>query len=407
MLRSHSTPLASAIAVVLLLLLIAASPASASGPATVTVRIEGLNETKLAATQVTTTTAPVVKDGKPADACPGTNASGALDLATGGNWGGTWYGGKVEGGKFKGLGYSVETILGETYTFSSGSFWNFWVDNKAQEEGVCERELQPGDQVLLYPCHFEEGHECPNPLALEAPAAVGVGEPVPVTVKRYAGSGTATSAAGATVAGAATPALTDAAGHATLTFSHAGNVTLVATASNSVRTEAAVCVHSGNDGNCGTHTPTASPTVPTATVSQPVLPPPYTGPFAIVARPTGVIDGHVYRRRNAPRVLAGSATAHTAVSAVSIELWREYRGRCYAYDGTRERFMSAGCAHGGFFKVPGASSFFKVSSASSFSYLLPFALARGEYVLDIEASDAAGNRTTLARGTSRIRFYVR
>ena len=28
-------------------------------------------------------------------------------------------------------------------------------------------------------------------------------------------------------------------------------------------------------------------------------------------------------------------------------------------------------------------------------------------LLDIEATDAAGNRTTLARGTSRIVFYVR
>ena len=88
----------------------------------------------------------IVKDGKPADACPGTNASGALELATGGSWGGTWFGGKVEEGKFKGLGYAVETILGETWTFSSGSFWNFWVDNKAQEpvrRGAMQTEVDP------------------------------------------------------------------------------------------------------------------------------------------------------------------------------------------------------------------------------------------------------------------------
>jgi hypothetical protein len=34
-------------------------------------------------------------------------------------------------------------------------------------------------------------------------------------------------------------------------------------------------------------------------------------------------------------------------------------------------------------------------------------LGSGEYVLDIDATDVAGNRTALARGTSRIRFYVR
>ena len=50
---------------------------------------------------------------------------------------------------------------------------------------------------------------------------------------------------------------------------------------------------------------------------------------------------------------------------------------------------------------------FKVSTAPSFSYLLPSTLAPGRYVLDIQATDVAGNRTTLARGTSRIVFYVR
>ncbi len=50
---------------------------------------------------------------------------------------------------------------------------------------------------------------------------------------------------------------------------------------------------------------------------------------------------------------------------------------------------------------------FQVSTNGLFSYLLPSALAPGRYVLDIQATDAAGNRTTLARGTSRIVFYVR
>ncbi|HEX4187141.1 MAG TPA: hypothetical protein VHY83_04505 [Solirubrobacteraceae bacterium] len=386
-------------------MLIAAAPAPASGPATVSVRVEGLNETKLPATQVTTTAAPVVKDGKPADACPGTNASGALELATGGSWSGAWFGGKVEEGKFKGLGYSVETILGETWTFSSGSFWNFWVDNKAQEEGVCERELQTGDQLLLYPCHFEEGQECPNPLALEAPSSAAAGEPVPVTVKRYAANGSATPAAGATISGGAAPATADSGGHATLTLSHAGAATLVATAPSAVRAEASLCVHSGNDGTCGTTGPAPTTNAP-APMNGP--PSPYKGPFAVVATATGVLDGHVYSRSHSPRLIAGTVSAHTAVTSVSIELWRRFAGRCYAYDGTRGRFVRAGCTHAGFYKIPGLGGrFFKVSSTSSFSYLLPSALPRGEYVLDILATDAAGNRTTLARGTSRTRFYVR
>jgi hypothetical protein len=47
-----------------------------------------------------------------------------------------------------------------------------------------------------------------------------------------------------------------------------------------------------------------------------------------------------------------------------------------------------------------------VSSNALFSYFLPFALSPGRYVLDTEATDVAGNHTSLARGTSRIVFYV-
>jgi hypothetical protein len=90
--------------------------------------------------------------------------------------------------------------------------------------------------------------------------------------------------------------------------------------------------------------------------------------------------------------------AHSPVSSVSLELRRQSKGRCYAYEGTRERFVRAHC---------GTGSLFKVSSSSSFSYLLPAALAPGRYVLDVQATDLAGNRTTLARGTSRTVFYVR
>ena len=57
--------------------------ALAGTPASVTVRVEGLTETKVPPAQVTTTTEPVVKDGKPADSCPGTSAAGALQL---GDW---------------------------------------------------------------------------------------------------------------------------------------------------------------------------------------------------------------------------------------------------------------------------------------------------------------------------------
>jgi len=393
---------------------VSASPALASAPATVTVRVEGLTETLIPPTRVTTTTTPVIKDGKPEDSCPGTSAAGALELATAGNWGGIWFGGGVKEGQFVGLGYTVETIAGENYPFSGNSFWDLWINDKAEEEhGVCGAEMQAGDQVLLFPCDFEEG-PCPNPLGIEAPASANVGEPVTVAIKKYGTEGKASEIAGATVAYEAANATTNSGGHATLTFSHAGEATVRATALESVRTETTICVHAGDDGTCGTPDPSGSAESGVSNAGsgasggsggsggvagvKEAANPPYKGPYALVPSVTGLIDGHVYGRRDAPRLLAGTILAHSAVSSVSMELRREYRGRCYAYEGTRERFLFARCGEG---------SFFAVSSDGVFSYLLPSALAPGRYVLDIQATDVAGNHTALARGTSRIVFYVR
>jgi hypothetical protein len=146
-----------------------------------------------------------------------------------------------------------------------------------------------------------------------------------------------------------------------------------------------VCVHNGDDGRCGTQ------------LAQHQAAAPYTGPFALVAAPGAPLDGHVYRAARAPRLLSGSIRGHSAVNSVSLELRRSFHGRCWAFDATRARFVRARCGKG----TP-----FAVSSGATYSYLLPKALPRGRYVLDVLATDTAGNRTALARGTSRIVFYV-
>jgi hypothetical protein len=227
-----------------------------------------------------------------------------------------------------------------------------------------------------------------------------VGEPVHVSVKRYSSEGAGIPEQGATVAGGASPVTTDAAGAAALAFAAPGTYTLRVSAPESVRTEASVCVHTGNDGTCGTSLISGGPggsggSGPSSTVSATA---PYKGPFALVAKLGGLLDGHVYGRGSAPRLLAGTILAHAAVNSVAFELRRSYRRRCSAYDAVRERFRSARC---------GAGTAFKVAGGGSFSYLLPAALGPGRYVLDITATDVAGNRTTLARGTSRVVFYVR
>jgi hypothetical protein len=374
-----------------LLSLAFASLARATSPATVTVRVEGLNETKLPATTVTTNSTPVVKDGDTSHACPGTSAIGALELASGGNWSGPW---NEEFNQ-----YEIFSIEGELHEFDSAStanyFWSLWVNDQESTVGACEAELQPGARVLFFASCF--GSTCPGesgPLEIEAPATANVGEQVSVAIKRYSSSGQGTPKEGATVAGAAQAATTNASGQATVSFAQAGEYTLRASAAESVRTEATVCVHNGNDGNCGTTVPGSTKTSSAA----PAAASPYSGPYAVVAKATSVGEGRVYTRAKAPRVLSGTVASHSPVTSVEMRLRRSYRGRCFAYDGTSERFVRARCASG---------SFFKVSSTPSFSYLLPGALAPGRYVLDLEAVDASGHRSTLARGSSRIVFYVR
>jgi hypothetical protein len=381
----------------LAVLAITAPAVLAAGPATVTVEVEGSSETKVPPMLVTTTNTAVVKnnsEGHPEGSCTGTSAAGALELATAGNWSGKWYGGT--------LGYAVESIVGESYPFSGSYFWDFWLNNKAEEEhGICGVELKAGDRVLLFPCHFEMNVACPTPLGIEAPALANAGETVTVTVKQYNTKGEASPAVGATVAGGGVSASTDFQGHATMRFSGDGTYTLHASGSNegpaAVRSETTICIHEGNDGTCGTST-TASSTQPVQT-SVSSTSHPYTGLFALVAHSGSVSDGHVYPRGHAPRLLSGTVIAHSAVTSISLELRRSFKGRCFTYDAMRERFVKALCGTGKVFKV--------ASSGTSFSYLLPAQLAPGRYVLDIHSSDAAGNQAALARGSTRTVFYVR
>lgn len=385
-----------ALPVSVVLLLLGAARALAAGPATGTVRVEGVAHTLLAATSVTTTTAPVVNDGNPAHACEGTSALGALQDATGGNWIGEW--------SEKYSQYFINGIEGETHTYTEHAlsyFWSFWLNDVESSVGACGAHFEHGDRVLFFPICDElcSGGE-PTPLEIEAPAAANVGEAMPVTVKQYSKTGEPSPAVNATIAWPGGSATTDPQGHATVCFGAAGvteiRVTGAETAPPSVRTETSISVHSGSDGTCGTQAP--APTTTSQKAPREEAHAPYHGPFAVVSRMTDLIDGHVYSRRNAPRLLEGEVVAHTGVTSASLELRRSYRGRCWAFNGVVAEFRRERCGHG---------SFFVVAHGASFSYLLPAALGPGRYVLDSEASDSAGNHTTLARGTTRIVFYVR
>ncbi len=403
---AHAALLASTLSAFLAAAVLSAPPALASTPATVTVRVLGPAPGYAALippTQVTTNTAPVVDDGNPAHSCSGTSAAGALQLATSGDWAGKWYEGEANG-------YLVETIEGTTPP-PAYSYWSFWLNNREATTGVCESELEAGGQVLFFPeCYGE----CPAPLGsthvlgIEVPATAEVGQPTSVTVVSYNTAGQRSPAAGVNVAGWGSSATTNFEGKATLTFPGDETYTLRATGATgedpvSVPGEALVCAHTGDDGECGTSRPPGSSPAPVSsgasTGGSVVESAPYTGAYAVVADVSGIHEGHVYSRGKSPRVLAGMVTAHAPVTSISLRLRRSYHGRCWAYSGSRERFEHVRCGQGSFFQV--------ASGGDSFSYLLPSRLPRGRYVLDIAATDSAGNKAPLDRGSSRIVFYVK
>ncbi len=371
---------------VLLLALGGAQFASAE-TATVSVRVEGSSATLLPPTVVTTTGAPVVKDGNSEHACSGANAVGALDIATGGNWSGSWF----PASEFGPGEYAVETILGESHLFTGPTYWEFWIDNAPSTQGVCSKQIHSGDTLLFFPSCF--GAECPppqSPLGIEAPADAAAGAKVPVTVTSYAnGSGAPSPAPGATIAYEGKTAETDAAGHATLEFAHPGSQEVKVTKAESVRTETTVCVHAGEDGTCGSSTPRGGVSGFTSELL------PYKGPFALVADVTSLRDGRTYGAGHAPRLIAGRISAHASVTSVSLALRRSYRGRCSSFDGKRGRFRPARC---------GVESFFAVSKEGAFSYLLPGSLPPGRYVLDVRASDVGGEHDGARAGDLAARL---
>lgn len=384
----------------ILLCLLAPSGALAGETATVTVRVEGEAKTLLSETEVTTNTTPVYKEGKEKDACPGTNAIGALQDATDGDWSGKWDGGSIKNGKFDGLGYTVETILGESHPLGT-PFWGFFLNNRFSESaGPCKAELEPGDSILYAPV----SGGTPSPLQITAPESAQAGEAVPVTVTAYEPSkGQPKPAAGATISYQGKTAQTEAEGHATVTLEGSGPTQLTVTAPESIRDETTVCVYpagekcgspdtgspGGNQGQSGVagYTAGSSPQ-DTGTTAL---------PGRVTALLTSIRSGRTYRRGHAPRLLAGHVSAPSAVVSVSLSLDRSYKGRCYAYEGARERFERARC---------GRRPFFSAGSGADFSYLLPGALQPGRYVLELKARDAAGAVSKLALGSTEVVFHV-
>jgi hypothetical protein len=379
--------------------------AALAAPADVRLRVEGTTTTLLPRTALRTDTRTVNKDGVFGHDCTGTSAAGALEIGVAGDWSGSF---------FSGLGYSVERIRGESHAFPDNDFFELWVNNASSSLGLCGVELQDGDDVLFIVARCESSGPpdflCVNapvlPLALTAPAKVTPGVPFSVTVVEYAADGTSSPAAGATVGGGAAPAITNAAGVATVTLASGGPAALRATKSGRARSASEpVCATNGSDGFCGT-------AVPGAAGTPPIAPPPCAtsgndglcgtldrrAPAASISE---IAEGRRFARGEGPRelrVVVGSDAS--GLLAVKLRLTRNDRGRCSTFSGRTERFRHIKCgASNGFW--------FGIGDRQDTSYLLPSRLPRGRYVLDVNAIDKAFNRDDARRrGGNRIVFHV-
>lgn len=336
---------------------LAAPLAHAGSPAKVTVRVESPAST-LVDRAVTTRRAPVVKDDDPAHSCTGTSAAGALELATGGDWEASW---------FDGLGYAVDAIAGVSAPADFSAFWTLWVNGRASTTGLCDTELQAGDEVLEFLCtSTPDFSSCENlPLALRAVRASGAA--VTVEVVRLDGDGTSTPAEGATVSGGEHPVRTAANGRARVTLGAAQSI-LRATRDGDVPSARLHCRVGPRRAACGSRDRT-----------PPAL------------RLKGIANGARFMAAGAPRLLRGTVRDPEGAT-VALRLIRRHDRRCTVYHENREAFRPCGRR----LRKP-----FEVGDRRRWSFLLPQRLGPGRYALHVRATDGAGNARTL-----RVRFTV-
>jgi hypothetical protein len=274
--------------------------------------------------------------------------------------------------------------------------WGFAVNFQAGSVGGCQLRLNAGDQVLWAYDYFNRLHL----LKLTGPSTANVGQPITFTVTD---GGNGSAVAGASVGGQTT----DAQGHASVTFSQTGTRSLKADRADSVRSNRLdVCVHNGNDGNCGTPGPSSGSstgaTTPPLATSTPTAPIAGGGSSALAeGHLLGIPYGHHFARGHAPRVLRGSVTPDsTGIADVRLRLSRRTIYHCQGFDARLERFRSTRC---GAEHAP----WFSVGTRTRFSYLLPHRLRPGRYVLDVEVIDGAGHRDDHpVLGRNRIVFAV-
>jgi hypothetical protein len=188
--------------------------ALAASGAKVAVRIEGAKTTLLGPTTVRTHGGSITRAGTPKGTCPATSAAGALDVATHHKWGGTYD---------KSFGLEITSILGEKHTFSSGAFWEIFLNNKQAQVGACGLTLHDGDQ-LVYAASSTKKLE--HLIAIKSPTSATAGKPFNVKVQWLNAKGVGKPLAKAHVSIGSESVLTNSRGIVSVKVANPGTVVL-------------------------------------------------------------------------------------------------------------------------------------------------------------------------------------
>ena len=379
-----------------IMLAVCASPAAAS----VSVRVSAVGPTSLPRTAVTMPATAPQQDGH--DCSVGT-AGAALDAAVGtANWSAHWdttYNQLV-----------LDSIFGEAHPFGSHLFWSVYVDGKSALFGACDQPVSDGQYVQYVAlCDPYDppgpGTACfGEPLQLQAPPSAAPGASVAVTVTESqtdinTGTTTIVPSAGATVSADGRQATTDGDGHASLTPSNRGPITVTATKGSRVDDSATTCITDGSDGYCGSSIPaTPAPCVHNGDdglcgTSD------HKATYGFIK---SIREHQRFAKGKGPRELKGTSDPDpSGLKDVQLRLTKRVGKRCFTFSGTKLRFVAM--------KRCGArrGTWFSIGSKADWTYLLPKALGRGRYVLDLKTIDGAGNADTqLARTRNRVVFFV-
>jgi hypothetical protein len=208
----------------------------------VSIRVEGMHSTLLPETVLLAKAQSIDPDGKPADTCEGDTAAAALQQATKGHW--------KAGAYYSGLGYSVEGLFGESYSFSSDYYWSFWIDGKVASAGICGATLHAGEQLLFFPqCSKESAEQCPEGLfdppvlQVNGPKRARVGNTIVVRVTSLDNlTGKPSPAAEVKLRLGKQTVTTNAAGKARVRLTKVGKAHILASAPGAIRDELAVSV---------------------------------------------------------------------------------------------------------------------------------------------------------------------